>query len=212
MTSKKKDRPGKHGEHAGAAHTDDGDGAERVSPPATGVAPDVRLLGPDEIRATFDRAAERDALAKERDDLKARLLRAQADLENFRRREVQERRRAAEEEADRVLSPVLDALDSFTRAVESAEKVGDLRALLEGLNLAFRELERRLADHGVSRIEGTGQAFNPSVHQAVMQVPSPDKAPMTVVQVLGHGWRRGERVLRPAQVAVAAPAPGKEGR
>ena len=179
----------------------------RVSPEATGVAPDVRLLGPDEIRSVFDRAAERDALSKERDDLRARWLRAQADLENIRRREGQERRRAAEEEADRALAPVLDALDSFTRVVEHAEKGGDFQALLDGVNLAFRELERRLADLGVTRIDGSGQAFDPAIHQAVLQEPTAAHPPMSVLQVLSHGWRRGDRVLRPAQVRVAVAPP-----
>jgi molecular chaperone GrpE len=175
-----------------------GDGAERTSPPAAGVDPSVGLLGPEEIRDVFARAAERD-------DLRVRLLRAQADLDNFRRRESQERRRAAEEEADRALGPVLDALDSFTRAVESAERTRDVAALVEGVNLAFRELERRLAEGGVTRVEGVGQAMNPELHRAVAQEPTGDHPPLTVLQVFAHGWRRGDRVLRPAQVKVAAP-------
>lgn len=175
-------------------------GAERISPEAAGVSPDLNLLGPDEIRDVFERAAERD-------DLKVRLLRAQADLDNMRRREALERRRAAEDEADRALGPVLDALDSFTRAVEAAEKGRDFEALLNGVNLAFRELERRLGEAGVRRIEGVGQPLDPSQHQAVMQEPTAAQPPMTVLQVFSHGWRRGDRVLRPAQVKVAAPPP-----
>jgi len=170
----------------------------RISPEAAGVAPDLRLLGPDEIREVFAKAAERD-------DLRVRLLRAQADLDNIRRRETQERRRAAEDEADRALAPVLDALDSFTRAVEAAEKGRDFEALLNGVNMAFRELERRLGEAGVRRIEGVGQPLDPSQHAAVMQEPTADHPPMTVLQVFAHGWRRGDRVLRPAQVKVAAP-------
>ena len=201
--SAKKDKGRAQEAAAGEAPPDAG----RISPEASGVAPDVHLLGPDEIRAVFAKAAERD-------DLHARLLRAQADLENFRRREAAERRRAAEDEADRVLAPVLDALDSFTRAVETAEKGRDFQALLDGVNLAFRELERRLAEAGVTRIEGVGQAFDPSRHAAVLQEPTADHPPLTVLQVFGHGWRRGDRVLRPAQVKVAAPpaepAPGEE--
>jgi molecular chaperone GrpE len=170
----------------------------RTSPEASGVAADLPLLGPEEFRSLLNKAAERDAM-------ETRYLRAQADLENFRRREGQERRRAAEDEADRALGPVLDALDSFTRAVEAAEKGQDFKALLDGVNLAFRELERRLADAGVTRIEGVGQPLDPSQHAAVLQEPTADHPPLTVLQVFAHGWRRGERVLRPAQVKVAAP-------
>lgn len=179
-------------------------GEGRTSPEASGVSPDLPLLGPEEFRSLLSKAAERDAM-------ETRFLRAQADLDNFRRRESQERRRAAEDEADRALAPVLDALDSFTRAVEAAEKVKDFQALLDGVNLAFRELERRLGDAGVTRIEGVGQPLDPSLHAAILQEPTADHPPLTVLQVFAHGWRRGERVLRPAQVKVAAPPAGEKG-
>ena len=177
-----------------------GEEGGRVSPEATGVDPGVALLGPAEIQAIFAKAAERD-------DLATRLQRALADLENMRRREGAERRRAAEDEADRALGPVLDTLDSFTRAVVAVEKARDFQALLDGLNIAFRELERRLAENGVTRIEGVGQAFDPAAQQAVFQEASAEHPPLTVLQVFAHGWRRGGRVIRPAQVKVSAPPP-----
>lgn len=179
----------------------------RVSPEATGIDPDVGLLGPEEIRGLFAKAVERDAIVAERDDLKVRWMRAQADLENFRRREAQERRRAADEEADRVLEPVLDAFDTFSRAVEASEKSKDSKALVDGVHLALRELERRLSELGVTRIEGVGGPLDPSMHRAIAQEPTDAHPPSTVLQVFAHGWRRGERVIRPAQVRVAAPPP-----
>lgn len=190
----KRERP----EGAGAEGAGDPADPGRSSPEAAGVDPGVALLGPEEIRAVFAKAAERD-------DLQARLLRAQADLDNFRRREAAERRRAAEDEADRALAPVLDAIGSFHRAADAAERSRDLGALLDGVNLVLRELERRLADLGVSKIEGTGQALDPSSQQAILAEPTADHPPMTVLQVFAHGWRRGDRVIRPAQVKVAAP-------
>ena len=183
----------------------------RVSPEATGIDPDVGLLGPEEIRGLFAKAVERDAIVAERDDMKTRWMRAQADLDNFRRREAQERRRAADEEADRVLEPVLDAFDTFSRAVDASEKSKDSAALVEGVHLALRELERRLSDLGITRIEGVGGPLDPSMHRAVAQEPTDAHPPSTVLQVFAHGWRRGERVIRPAQVRVASapPAPPK---
>jgi molecular chaperone GrpE len=210
-------KPGKRGKHedredgpaGGSAPEAGADDGGRTSPEAAGVAPDLRLVGPEEIRAVFAKAGERDALEKERDDFRARWLRAQADLDNFRRREAQERRRAGEEEAERVLEPVLDALDTLDRAVTAAEKSGDLPALLEGLRLASRELERRLAESGVTRIEGVGEPLDPLRHRAVAQEATADHPPRTVLEVFAHGWRRGDRVIRPAQVRVASePADG----
>ena len=195
MAAKKKE-PGRRESGAESAATAAEGG--RVSPEASGISPDLHLLGPEEIRNLFAKAAESD-------DYKSRWMRAQADLENFRRREAQERRRAADEEADRVLEPVLDAFDTFSRAVEASEKSKDSAALVEGVHLALRELERRLAEVGVTRIEGVGQALNPAMHRAVAQEPTDAHPPSTVLQVFAHGWRRGERVIRPAQVRVAAP-------
>jgi molecular chaperone GrpE len=191
-------------EHGHARH-DDAGGAEaadpgRSSPEAEGVDPSVNLLGPEEIRAVFAKAAERD-------DLQAKFLRAQADLENFRRRESAERRRAAEDEADRALAPMLDAIDSFRRAADAAEKAKDFGALLDGVNLVLRELERRLGELGVSMVEGTGQPMDPGFQQAILAEPTADFPPLTVLQVFAHGWKRGGRVIRPAQVKVAAPPP-----
>jgi len=181
-----------------------GEDEGRTSPEATGVDPGVEFLGPEEVRLVFRKAAERD-------DLEARVVRLQADLDNFRRREQRERRQAAEEEGDRVLAPVFEALDTFARAVEAADSSRDVDALLEGVRLAVRELERGLAEVGVERIEGTGQALDPAQHRAIFQEPTEAHPPLTVLQVFSHGWRRGERVIRPAQVKVAAAPPHPDG-
>ena len=89
--------------------------------------------------------------------------------------------------------------------IEAAERARDFQALLDGVNLAFRELERRLGEHGVTRIEGVGRPFDPALQAALLQQPTADHPPLTVLQVLAHGWRRGDRVIRHAQVAVASP-------
>jgi len=166
--------------------------------PATGVAGGARILGPEEIADLLARAGERDEMLRQ-------AQRIQAEFENYRRRQEKDARRSAEDEAARVLAPFLDALDSFTRAVEAAERTRDFETLLEGVRIAARETERALGELGVQRIDAAGQVLDPSLHQAVMQEPTEDHPPLTVLQVLASGWRRGDRVIRPARVKVAVP-------
>ncbi len=173
------------------------DAPDRTSPEASGLDPSLRLLGGDELAALRARALESD-------DLDARVLRLQADLDNFRRRELRERRQAADEEVERVLGPVLNALDSFGRAVAAAATSRDVDALLDGVRIALREVERGLADAGVERIEAVGKPLDPALHRAIAQEATAEVAPMTVLEEFAAGWRRGDRVLRAAVVKVAA--------
>jgi molecular chaperone GrpE len=178
----------------------DASGAAGTAPPAEGIDPSVPLMDAEAMADLIVRAAERDGLQE-------RLLRMQADLDNVRRRESLERRRAADEDVERVLAPVLEMMDTFSRAVNAAAQSRDLDALLEGVRLATRELERGLGDAGVRRIEAVGQTLDPSRHRAVFQEPTADVPPMTVMEVFAAGWIRGDRVLRPAMVKVSTSLP-----
>jgi molecular chaperone GrpE len=190
------ERHGPDGTDAGTP----GDGGS-TAPPATGVDPSVPVLGPDEVRETLARAADRDAAH-------SRFLRAQADLDNFRRREAKERRAAADEEAERVLAPVLALAESLRRAVEASATATDAAALRAGVEMGLRELERALGELGVERIGGEGAPLDPATQQAILSEPTDAAPPLTVLAVLASGWRRGERILRPAMVKVAAPKGG----
>jgi molecular chaperone GrpE len=181
-------------------HADTGEpsGGGSTAPPAHGVDGAVPVLGPADLADLVARAADRDAA-------QTRYLRAQADLDNFRKREARERRLAADEEAERVLAPLLGLADTLRRAADVAAPAQDAAALRAGMDLALRELERSLADLGVERIGGEGKPLDPATQQAVMQEPTDAAPPLTVLAVLASGWRRGDRVLRPAMVKVAAP-------
>ena len=103
------------------------------------------------------------------------------------------------------LLPVIDNLD---RAVEAAKQAGEQGPLVQGVSMVHTQLLDILRRHSVTRIEAQGQPFDPNLHQAVMQQPSKDHPPMTVVQVLEQGYLIHERVLRPARVVVST-APDK---
>jgi len=142
-----------------------------------------------------------DELAEVRD----RWIRLNADFENFRRRTLKEREEAYQFGHQALAKDLLPAVDNLERAIDAARKSGvaDLESILQGLGLVQRDLESVLGKHGVTEVEALGQPFDPSVHEALAQVPDASVPPNTVVQVFQRGYRLRDRLLRPAQVVVS---------
>lgn len=152
-----------------------------------------------------DRAAE--PLRAELDEAKDRELRLQAELENVRRRaarELHDERRYANLPLMRDLLPVLDNLD---RAVDAAEKSHDGAGLLEGVKIVARQLSEVLQRHHCVPIETLHQPFDPHRHEAILQQPSAEHPPGTVLLVTQGGFQLHDRVVRPSQVIIACEAP-----
>jgi molecular chaperone GrpE len=141
---------------------------------------------------------------QKRDEYLDLAQRTRADFENYQKRMqrdlAQERRYAQAPLA----SDLLAAMDNLERATAAAEQAGEKGPLVQGVAMVHAQLLDILRRHGVTRIEALGQPFDPNLHQAVMQQPSKEHPPMTVVQVLEPGYLIHERVLRPARVAVSA--------
>jgi molecular chaperone GrpE len=135
--------------------------------------------------------------------------RTKADFENYQKRFqrdlAQERRFAHAPLAADLLGP----LDNLERAIAAAQQVGEKGPLATGVGLVQAQLLDILRRYGITRIEAQGAAFDPNLHQAVMQQPSKDFKPFTVLQVLEPGYMIYDRVLRPARVIVSA-APAEE--
>ncbi|HVX72103.1 MAG TPA: nucleotide exchange factor GrpE [Devosia sp.] len=153
------------------------------------------------------------ALQQENAELKDRLLRLAAEMENVRKRlgrEIEDTRAYA---ITKFARDMLTATDSLSRALlvlppetrDTAE--GPLKSLIDGIELTEREMQRLLAVHGVKPIEAEGQKFDPHKHQAMFEVPDPTRPEGTVVQVVQAGYAIGDRVLRPAMVGVAKGGP-----
>ena len=158
-------------------------------------------------------AAQLAKLQAERDDLKDKLLRTLAEMENLRRRTERE---IADAKAYAVTSFARDMLgssDNLRRALESlpadAMKAADAaaKALHEGVELTERELLKTLERHGVRQIDPQGEKFDPNLHQAMFEAPDATIAKGLVSKVVQIGYKIGERVLRPALVGVSAGAP-----
>lgn len=156
------------------------------------------LLEATPVPAAPDPVAE---LAQVRD----RWLRTEADLQNYRRRaqrDVEEARRSAEE---RAIVEQIEVLDDLDRALSAAREAGAAAAWVQGVDLVAQRLRDSLTRAGVIAVNPVGEPFDPRFHEALIELPAPpDAAPGTILHVERTGYRRGERMLRAARVAVAA--------
>ena len=141
-------------------------------------------------------------------ELKDRLLRTHADMDNMRKRTEKEKADAHKYAVTKFARDMVEVGDNFQRAIETvpagaAEQNTALKSFLDGVTMTERELINTLERHGIRRIDPTGQPFNPHVHQAVMEAHNPDVPAGTVTQVYQLGYMIEDRVLRPAMVVVA---------
>jgi molecular chaperone GrpE len=154
-----------------------------------------------------------ETLARESAENKDKLLRALAEMENMRRRTERQVADAREYGIAGFARDVLAVADNMDRALnaldaELREKADPaVKALLDGVELTERELHKVLEKHGVRKLEPKGEKFDPNFHQAMFEVPDPSVPPGTIAQVVQAGYMIGERVLRPALVAIAKGGP-----
>ena len=150
-----------------------------------------------------------EALKAENQDMRDKLLRTIAEMENLRKRTEREIADTRSYAIAGFARDMLTATDSLSRALmvlpAEARDSSDatIRSLIEGIEMTEREMQRLLAKHGVKPIEAEGQKFDPHKHQAMFEVPDPSRPEGTVVQVVQAGFAIGDRVLRPAMVGVA---------
>ncbi len=164
----------------------------------------------DEVEFVADVAAAREGAVDECESLrgelaeaKDRVLRVQAELENYRKRSAREmldQRRYAQLPLMRDLLP---ALDNLHRAIESAEQTDDTAGLLEGVKMVTEQLDGVLTKNGCQKIEALGEPFDPHLHEAISQQPSADYPENTVMLVTQAGFQLHDRVVRPSQVIVS---------
>ena len=134
-------------------------------------------------------------------DWQSLALRLQADMNNFRKRQVRRADDAVAVERERLLSLMLPIADNLARALQHDGQDGN--SLRQGVELTYRELMRLLEAENMTRIEALGQTFTPELHEAVGTVVS-DAEAGTVVEELESGYKLGEKLLRPSRVIVAA--------
>ncbi|MCB8821870.1 nucleotide exchange factor GrpE [Microvirga rosea] len=152
-------------------------------------------------------------LEAEKAELKDKMLRLMADMENLRRRTEREIADARAYAVTSFARDMLNVADNIRRAIENVPEdarqaaEGALKGLVEGIDLTERDLLKTLERHGVKKLDPQGQKFDPNLHQAMFEVPNPEVPNGTVVQVVQSGYVIGDRVLRPALVGVAKGGP-----
>ncbi|MGD8400089.1 MAG: nucleotide exchange factor GrpE [Bacillota bacterium] len=143
---------------------------------------------------------------QEKDDHYARLLRCQADFDNFRRRSRQEYEQACLYGGEDLLKKILPVLDCLERAVASfSEHAADNSSWQDGVQLILKQFQAILAAEGLEVIEALERVFDPQVHEAVLQEQSDAVTEPTVVQELQKGYKFKNKLIRPAMVKVAVP-------
>ena len=141
------------------------------------------------------------ALEKEKEEIYNRLLRTQAEFDNYKKRSIKEREADRKYKSQDLINELLPALDNFERAMQM-EVTDENRSLFEGISMVYRQLQDALKTQGVEVIESEGKEFDPSLHHAVMQIEDEAIESNTVVEELQKGYMLKDRVVRPAMVKV----------
>lgn len=167
----------------------------------------IELGADDQAEAqSSDVAALREQIAgkdKEIAELKDKYLRALAESDNIRKRMRQQSEDNVRLQRESLLRDLLPITDNLERAVDAARGGGNGKPIVEGVEMVLRSLLDLLRSNGVIPRESVGQPFDPQFHEAVDHVESGEHPPNTVISEFHRGYQVGERVLRPARVAVA---------
>jgi molecular chaperone GrpE len=154
----------------------------------------------EDLEALRERTA---TIERERNEFRGLLQRTRADFENYQKRAQRELEQERRYWHGQLALDLLPILDNFERAVAAAKQAGETGPLVQGVAMIQAQVLDALKRHGITRIEAQGQSFDPNLHQAVMQQPSAEQPPNTVLQVLEQGFMIHDRVLRPARVVVS---------
>ena len=165
-----------------------------------GAAPDAEEPAPED---------ELEARGRQLEEAQDRFVRLQAEFENFRRRSLKERQESLQYGHQNLVKDLLASVDNLERALGHSAEDADAESLVQGIELVKREMLGALGKHGVKVIEPFEEAFDPTFHEAMGQLPTASVEPNTVVEVLQKGYMINDRMLRPARVLVAR-KPGPE--
>ncbi|KJS56254.1 nucleotide exchange factor GrpE [Streptomyces rubellomurinus] len=172
---------------------DDSAAEEAVIKAAEEAAAGGSEAGADELAAAKREATERTA----------DLQRLQAEYQNYRKRVERDRLTVREIAVSNILESLIPVLDDIGRAREHGEVTGGFKSVAESLETVVAKL-------GLQQFGKEGEPFDPTMHEALMHSYSSDVTEDTCVQILQPGYRIGERIIRPAMVAVAEPQPGTQ--
>lgn len=183
-------------DEAEAAQEDAAEGSEEEAPEE---AASEAAAMQEEIEALKGQVEK---LTGDLQEKKDRLLRLQADFDNFRRRSAKEREEISAVVTQNFCKDMLPLLDNFERAMAAETK--DVEAFQKGVEMIFTQFQEILKKNGLEKIETEGQKFDPNYHQAVMRIEDPEREDDTIAQELQKGYMVKGRVIRPSMVQVVS--------
>jgi molecular chaperone GrpE len=152
------------------------------------------------------------ALAAQAVELKDRLLRAQAEWDNSRKRILREKEEAVKYAGEAFLERILPVLDNFEMGMQAAKTATDAKSIAQGLEMVLAQFQQALRDAGVETIDAVGKPFDPHRHEALGHHESADIPEGHVLTQLRKGYKLKDRLLRAASVFVAKTPEGKQAK
>ncbi len=161
-----------------------------------------------EIKAKLEKTqSELEEQTEKAEDHLERLMRLQAEFENYRKRVEREKQEYIKYASESIVSELIDVAENLERAVEASGnngKNGDQDSLVHGVEMTLKQLKDILSKEGLSAIESVGKRFDPNYHEAVGRVDTDEAEKDTVVREIGKGYTLNSKVIRPAKVQVSS--------
>ena len=164
--------------------------------------PEEKAEAKEEAKEEAAKAAEPDPKDVKIEELTNRLLRLQADFENFRRRTASEKEQLSTFVTAGVVGKFLKVLDNFERAEASAAKATDMEGVITGMQMIRRQFEATFSELKVEEIPAQDQKFDPQLHEAVMRGHNPELEDEIIDMVFEKGYKLGDKVIRHSKVRV----------
>ncbi|GGC92159.1 protein GrpE [Thalassobacillus devorans] len=145
---------------------------------------------------------ELEKLKQDYEELNNRLIRLQADYDNFRRRTMKEREADRKYKSQDLVTELVPVLDNFDRALKVEVEGEAAKGFVDGMKMVYQQFKAALEKEGVEEIKAEGEQFDPHLHQAVMQANEEDYDSNVVIEEMQKGYKLKDRVIRPAMVKV----------
>jgi molecular chaperone GrpE len=196
--------PGAHEQQTGAENTESSQTETASSQPAPAGSPAETGCAD----AAVDAQAKIGVLEAEKADLNDKYLRKAAEFENYRKRMIKEKEDTRIYANTEILVDLVSLLDDFDRAIQSSEAGKDFKVLHDGISMIQKAFLAKLESrYGLKRYESVGEAFDPARHEAIMAEQRADIDQDMVIEDFMKGYCLHDRIIRPAKVKVATPAP-----
>jgi len=164
---------------------------------------DADVPGTGHLSEPLGNDAELEKLEKEAADWKDKYVRLVAEFDNFRKRNAKERLELMQTAGKEVIIDLLEVLDDFDRAQKQLDAGGDMKTLKEGVSLVFNKLRNLLTSKGLKAMDAIGTPFNPDLHDAITEIPSPSEALKDkVIDEVTKGYYLNDKLIRHAKVVV----------